>query len=165
MDAAAHNLTLAENARLFAQVNVANADAFIASYDTKYAYNYWRPVTAIRAADTDGNSKTEPNVNYKPYIVTPCFPSYPSNHASGTSAGTEMLRRLYGADGHSIDMSNPAVPGLSFHYSGFREIANDVDDARVYGGIHFRFDQDAGNALGRAIATEVIKTNLKPVHP
>jgi hypothetical protein len=76
-----------------------------------------------------------------------------------------MLRRLYGADGHSIDLSNPAVPGLSFHYSGFREISNDVDDARVYGGIHFRFDQDSGNLLGRSVATYVIKNNLEPIHP
>ena len=157
--------SLSDNARSLALVNMAVNDALVASFNNKYTYNLWRPETAIRGAGTDGNNKTDPNPAYKPYITTPCFPSYPSNHASGTSAGTEMLRRLYGADGHSIDMSNPAVPGLSFHYSGFREIANDVDDARVYGGIHFRFDQDAGNLLGRSIATEVIKTNLLPVHP
>jgi hypothetical protein len=157
--------SLSDNARSLALLSMAVSDALVASFNNKYIYNLWRPETAIRAADTDGNKKTEPNVAFKPYILTPCFPSYPSNHASGTTAGTEMLRRLYGADGHSIEMSNPAVPGLSFHYSGFREIANDVDDARVYGGIHYRFDQDAGNLLGRSIATSVIKNNLKPVHP
>jgi hypothetical protein len=157
--------SLSENARSLALLNMASSDALVASFNNKYTYNLWRPETAIRGAATDGNNKTDPNINYKPYILTPCFPSYPSNHASGTSAGTEMLRRLYGADGHSIDMSNPAVPGLSFHYSGFREIANDVDDARVYGGIHFRFDQDGGNLLGRSVATYVIKNNLEPVHP
>ena len=157
--------SLSENARALALINMASSDALVASFNNKYTYNLWRPETAIRGADTDGNNKTEPNAAYKPFILTPCFPSYPSNHASGTGSGTEMLRRLYGADGHSIDLSNPAVPGLSFHYSGFREIANDVDDARVYGGIHFRFDQDAGNLLGRSIATDIIKDNLKPVHP
>ena len=157
--------SLSDNARSLALLNMAVSDALVASFNNKYTYDLWRPETAIRGADTDGNSKTDPNAAYKPYIVTPCFPSYPSNHASGTSAGTEMLRRLYGADGHAIEMANPAVPGLAFHYSGFREITNDVDDARVYGGIHFRFDQDAGNTLGRAVSTYVIKNNLRPVHP
>lgn len=159
------NRSLSENARSLALMNMAINDALVASFNNKYTYNFWRPETAIRGAATDGNNKTEPNINYKPYIVTPCFPSYPSNHASGSGAGAEALRRLFGADGHSIDLTNPAVPGLSFHYTGFREIVNDVDDARVYGGIHFRFDQDGGDTLGRAIATEIIKTNLLPVHP
>ena len=163
--AEAKGRSLSDNARSLALLNMASSDALVASFNNKYTYNLWRPETAIRAADTDGNKKTDPNVAFKPYILTPCFPSYPSNHASGTSSGTEILRRLYGADGHSIDLSNPAVPGLSFHYSGFREIANDVDDARVYGGIHFRFDQDGGNLLGRSIATDIIKNSLKPVHP
>ena len=163
--AEAKGRSLSDNARALALLNMASSDALVASFNNKYTYNFWRPETAIRAADTDGNKKTDPNVAFKPYILTPCFPSYPSNHASGTSSGTEMLRRLYGADGHSIDLSNPAVPGLSYHYSGFREISNDVDDARVYGGIHFRFDQDGGNLLGRSIATDVIKNNLRPVHP
>jgi hypothetical protein len=157
--------SLSDNARSLALLNMAVSDALVASFNNKYIYNLWRPETAIRGADTDSNRKTDPNPAFKPYIVTPCFPSYPSNHASGSGAGAEVLRRLYGADGHSIDLSNPAVPGLSFHYSGFREIANDVDDARVYGGIHFRFDQDGGNALGRAVATYVVKNNLLPVHP
>ena len=163
--AEAKGRSLSENARALALINMASSDALVASFNNKYTYNLWRPETAIRGAASDGNNKTDPNASYKPYIPTPCFPSYPSNHASGTGSGAEMLRRLYGADGHSIDLSNPALPGLSFHYSGFREIANDVDDARVYGGIHFRFDQDAGNLLGRSIATDIIKDNLRPVHP
>ena len=163
--AIAKGRSISENARALALVNMAINDALVASFNNKYTYNFWRPETAIRAAATDGNARTDANPAYKPYIVTPCFPSYPSNHASGSGAGAEMLRRLYGADGHSIDLSNPAAPGLSFHYSGFHEIVDDVDDARVYGGIHFRFDQDGGDTLGRAIATEIIKTNLRPVHP
>jgi hypothetical protein len=163
--AEAKGRSLSENARALALVNMASSDALVASFNNKYTFNFWRPETAIRGAAGDGNNKTDPNPAYKPYILTPCFPSYPSNHAAGTGSGTEMLRRLYGADGHSIELSNPAVPGVSFHYSGSREIANNVDDARVYGGIHFRFDQDAGNLLGRSIATDIIKDNLRPVHP
>src|SRR5262245_47335345 len=96
--AAAHNLTLAENARLFAQVNVANADAFIASYDTKYTYNYWRPVTAIRAADTDDNPDTLPDSTWTPLITTPNHPSFASNHSIQSRAAAEALAAFFGTD-------------------------------------------------------------------
>jgi hypothetical protein len=154
--------SLSANARSLALLNMAISDALVASFNAKYHYNFWRPETAIAGAGTDGNSRTVANTDYHPYINTPCFPSYPSNHASGSGAGAEMLRRLYGAEGHSIDISNPAVAGVELHYTEFRQIINDVDDARVYGGIHFRFDQDAGDTLGRDISANVIKNNLRP---
>jgi hypothetical protein len=156
--------SLSDNARALALVNMAISDALVASFNAKYHYNLWRPETAIRGAATDGNRKTDANPEYKPYILTPCFPSYPSNHASGSGAAAEMLRRLYGGRGHSIDISNPAVPGILLHYTSFREITDDVDDARVYGGIHFRFDQEAGNALGRDVSRYVIRNTLRPQH-
>src|SRR6185437_8122659 len=91
--------------------------------------------------DTDGNWKTNADLTFLPFIATPCFPSYPSNHASGSDSGAEILRRLYGEGGHSITLSNPAVPDIILQYTTFKQITDDVDDARVYGGIHFRFDQ------------------------
>jgi hypothetical protein len=75
-----------------------------------------------------------------------------------------MLRRLYGAGGHAITIANPAVPGVTLHYTTFKQITDDVDDARVYGGIHFRFDQEAGSRMGRDIATYIYKHNLRPVN-
>jgi hypothetical protein len=154
--------SLVENARALALLNMAINDALVVSFATKYRYVLWRPETAIRALD-DGNGRTEPLPEFMPFIQTPCFPSYPSNHASGTGAGAEMLRRLYGAGGHDITLTNPAVP-VTLHYTTFNQIIDDVDDARVYGGIHFRFDQDAGNRIAREVATEVYKNNLRPVH-
>jgi len=156
--------TLSENARALALVNMAASDSLVASFFNKYHYNFWRPETAIRAGKTDGNSKTEADPTFLPFIPTPCFPSYPSNHASGTNGGTEVLRRLYGEGGHSITLTNPAVPTIVLQYTTFEQIDDDVDDARVYGGIHFRTDQDAGARLGRAIGTAVFKHNLRPVH-
>src|SRR3989442_6875953 len=91
--------------------------------------------------------------------TTPCFPSYPSNHASGTGGGAEVLRRLYGAGGHSITLSSPAVSGIVLHYTTFKEITNDVDDARVYGGIHFRFEQEAGGAPWSGTPTPLVNKN------
>lgn len=146
---------------------MAPSDDLVTSFATKYKYNFWRPVTAIRLADDFGNSKIEPDAGFVPYIPTPCFPSYPSNHASGTNGGAGILRRIYGASGHHITMTNPlnaGVASMTLHYTSIDEICADVDDARVYGGIHFRFDQDAGNVLGREIATEVYKKNLRKAH-
>ncbi len=162
--AVAQGSSLSENARALALVNMAINDGFVASFFNKYHYNFWRPETAIHAGDTDGNWKTTADPTYAPFIAAPCFPSYPSNHASGSYSGAEVMRRLYGEGGHSITLSNPPATNIVLHYTRFKQITDDVDDARVYGGIHFRTDQDAGGRLGRAIATFVYKNNLSPVH-
>jgi hypothetical protein len=152
------------NARAFALINMAISDSFVAQFTTKYHYNFWRPETAIHGADLDGNGKTDPDLAWEPLIVAPCFPGYGSNHAAGSYGGAEILRRLYGAGGHCITMSNPNLPGLVFQYSEFKQISSDIDDARIYGGIHFRFDQEAGARLGREVATAVWQANLRRVH-
>ena len=162
--AAAKGTSLAENARALALLNMASNDSLVASFWTKYHYLPWRPETAIFEGAFDGNAKTTADSGFAPYILTPCFPSYPSNHGSGSNSAAEILRRIFGADGHTITMTNPGVPGLTFHYSGFKEITDDIADARVYGGIHFRFDQDTGGRLGRDIATYIYKHNLRPAN-
>jgi hypothetical protein len=170
--AAEKGTSVSENARALALIHMAASDSLVASFLNKYHYNRWRPETAIRNGAADGNDKTEGDTGFTTFIPTPCFPSYPSNHASGTSGGLEAMRRLFGAAGHDITITNnvPALGALpatviTKSYTQLKEIADDVDDARVYGGIHFRYDQDAGGVLGRAIATEVVKNNLRPVHP
>ena len=157
--------SLSENARALALLNMALNDSFVVSFFNKYHYNYWRPETAIRAGDTDGNRKTEPDPDFLPVILTPCFPSYPSNHGTSANAAAEVLRRLYGEAGHSITVSSPVVPGTVLLYSSFRQICDDISDARVYGGIHFRTDQVAGAQVGRDVGAAVYKNNLRPTHP
>jgi hypothetical protein len=162
--ATAQQRSLSHNARALALLNMATSDSLVASFANKYTYNYWRPETAIRYAGDYGNRKVESDPDFVPFITTPCFPSYPSNHASGSNGAAEILRRIYGEGGHSITMTNPlnsGVSALSFEYTNFNQICSDVDDARIFGGIHFRFDQEAGNDLGRAIATYVYKHNLR----
>jgi len=156
--------SLSENARALALMNMAISDSLVASFLNKYHYNFWRPETAIHAGDTDGNPKTEPDPNYVPFITTPCFPSYPSNHGSAGNAAAEVLRRIYGEAGHSVTLTNPAVPTIVLQYTSFKQITHDISDARVYGGIHFRTDQEAGADLGRAIGTAVYQNNLRPAH-
>jgi membrane-associated phospholipid phosphatase len=156
--------SLSENARALALINMAMNDSLVASFLNKYHYNFWRPETAIHAGDTDGNPKTDPDPSFVPFIVTPCFPSYPSNHGSAGGGAAEVLRRLYGEAGHSITLTNPAVPNIALQYTAFKQITDDISDARVYGGIHFRTDQEAGADLGRAVGTSVYKNNLRFMH-
>jgi hypothetical protein len=166
----AKGLSLSENARALALIMMGTNDSLVASFYNKYHYNLWRPETGIRNGWWDGNDKTDGDTRFATFIPTPCFPSYPSNHASGTGGGLEVMRRLFGAAGHDITITNnvpelgtlPAAT-ITLHYSQLKAIADDVDDARVYGGIHWRFDQTGGNVLGRAVATAVVKNNLRPV--
>jgi membrane-associated phospholipid phosphatase len=157
-----HSLT--ENARDLALINMAISDSLVASFLNKYHYNFWRPETAIHGGDTDGNRKTEGDANWAPFILTPCFPSYPSNHGSASNGATAVMRRLYGEAGHAITLTNPAVPTIVLDYKSLKQITDDISEARVYGGIHFRTDQDAGAVLGQAVGAAVYKNNLHPVH-
>ena len=159
--AAAERSSLSKNARALALLNMASNDSLVASFWTKYHYKLWRPETAIFEGNLDGNTRTDADTTYVPYIVTPCFPSYPSNHGSASNSAAEILRRAYGDGGHVITMANSAVPGVTFHYTTFKQITDDISDARIFGGIHFRFDQEAGADLGRDIGTYVYKHNLR----
>jgi hypothetical protein len=156
--------SLSENTRDFALINMALSDGAVTTFFNKYHYNFWRPETAIHAGDTDGNRKTDADPNWVPFIPAPCFPSYPSAHGTLSGAAAEVLRRLYGEAGHAITLSNPAVPTIVLHYGSFKQITDDISDARVYGGIHFRTDQDAGARLGRAVGTTIYKNNLRRMH-
>ena len=155
--------SLTDHARALALMNMAINDSLVASFLNKYHYNFWRPITAIHNGDADGNPRTVGDPTWAPFITTPCFPSYPSNHGSAGNAGAEVLRRLYGEGGHTITLANAATPTITLHYTTFKQITDDISDARVYGGIHFRTDQNAGAVLGRAIGTAVYKNNLRPI--
>lgn len=157
-----HSLT--ENARALALLNMATNDSLVASFLNKYRHNFWRPETAIHAGDADGNRKTHSDPSFVPFVTTPCFPSYPSNHGSASNGAAEILRHTYGEGGHSITLSNPAVPDIVLQYTTFSQITDDISDARIYGGIHFRFDQVAGERLGKAVGKVVYRDNLRRRH-
>jgi hypothetical protein len=146
--------TLLANTQTFALLNVAIADALIACFDAKYTYNTWRPVTAIRA----GLGGIGPVADWLPVIVTPPFPAYPSGHACAAGAAREVLERIFAPDGHAIELTSASAPGVTFRYSSFKAIADQIDDARVYGGIHIREDQEVGGELGRKVGRSVYET-------
>jgi hypothetical protein len=153
--------SLSENAHDFAILNMAISDAAVATFEAKYHYNFWRPETAIHQAAFDGNERTDPDATFQPFIITPCFPSYPSAHGVLSNAARYAMERIYGNVSFSITFSTPAVPGVSLTYSNLGQITDDIADARVYGGIHFRTDQDAGSLMGLRIGQWVSQHNLR----
>ena len=162
--ATARRLSIPDSARLFALLNMAMNDALIAVMDSKYHYTFWRPETAIRAGDTDGNRHTEPDAAFKPFIPTPCHPSYPSAHASSSYAARAVLEGLHGNGHHVVRLAATSLPDIELRYTRLAQVTRDIDDARIYGGIHFRFDQEAGRRQGREVGEFVISHNLKRVN-
>jgi hypothetical protein len=141
-----------EAARDFALLNVAGADARIACWDTKYAFNTWRPVTAIRRAGEDGNAETEAEPGWLPFVTTPNFPEFVSAHTTVSTAMATVLRRLFDDDpGVPFVATSPTNPGFERHWATFSEGVDEVIDARVYAGIHFRSSDERGSAIGRHV--------------
>lgn len=153
---------IGRTARTLAVMNMSLHDSFISVFESKYFYRTWRPVTAIPRGAEDGNARTVAGP-FTPYIVTPCFPGYPSAHGSAAGAASEVLTRAYGGDDHSIIVSHPAAPGVTVHYSDFQTVVDDISDARVYGGIHFRVDQDHGEKQGERVGRYNDLNSLQPV--
>lgn len=160
---AAQGRTLSENARIFALLGMAICDASIAAYDSKYHYNFWRPLTAIRGGELDGNHKTGADGAWLPLIATPAFPGYPSAHATLSGSARVVMERLFGKRDLAITLASPRLPSVVLHYTGWKQICDDIDDARVYGGIHFRFEQQAGARQGREVGHYLIENFLRPV--
>jgi hypothetical protein len=160
----ARGKTLSENARIFALLSMAIWDGIVVCFESKYHYNFWRPVTAIREADTDGNRKTKSDASWLPLVFTPPFPSYPSGHAAFGASARVVLEHFFGERGHSITLTNPAVPDVTLHYSSFKEITDDIDEARIFGGVHYRFDQEAGARQGRRVGEYIVRAELRPCH-
>jgi hypothetical protein len=154
-----HPATLTDNARVLALLNMAMNDGLTSSIETKYHYIFWRPETAIRAGDADGNDRTAGDADFAPFIPTPCFPGYPSAHASASYAARSILERVWGNGGHSLVLNHSTL-AILVSYTSLKQITDDIDDARVFGGIHFRFEQEAGAKQGRHVGQFVYANNL-----
>jgi hypothetical protein len=160
---AEHHLTLLENARLLALLNISMADAVIGCWDAKYRYVFWRPVTAIQLANTDGNPATAADPNWKPLIVTPPFPEYPSAHSCVSGAATRILAAYFGED-TEFTVSSDGMPGVVRCFANFSAALDEVKNARIFGGIHFRRACEDGQALGFAVADYILSHALLTVH-
>jgi len=163
--ALAHHETLMQDARLFALLNVSFADSAIAFYDAKYAYHFWRPVTAIRAADTDGNQATVGDPTWTPLAPTAQDPSYPGAHAVISSAAADVLASFFGRDAFAFSAQSTALPGVERSFTSFNAAANEAALSRIYAGQHFRTDEVAGQKLGAQVAGYVLQKLLLPESP
>ena len=159
----AHDLTTAENARLFALLNLSFADGVIAFYDAKYTYNFWRPVTAIRASDTDNNPETVADPNWLPQAgKTAPDPSYPGAHAVISAAGAEVLISFFGRDHFKFSVTSEVLPGVERSFTNFSAAAEEATLSRIFAGQHFSFDLTSGQRLGREVADFVVDNFLRP---
>jgi membrane-associated phospholipid phosphatase len=155
------DLSLVESARAFALLNITEADAQIACWDAKYSYNLWRPVTAIRAADTDNNPGTDPDATWTPLLVTPNFPSYTSAHSTLSAAAAGVLTSLFG-DNHHFTVGAESLPGVTRSFDSFEAAAAEAGRSRIYGGIHYQFDNVNGQAVGAQVADFITDNFLLP---
>jgi hypothetical protein len=150
--AAQRGLDRWDNARLLSLVNAAIADGFVAGFDTRYVYDLWRPVTAIRAADTDGNDATVADPAWESFLNTPPIPEYPSTHSVAGGAASTVLARFFGGDQVAFSMtSGPPFAGITRSFRSFSQAAQENADSRIYAGIHFRSACQDGIKLGKQI--------------
>jgi PAP2 superfamily len=149
--AVALHTTMEQNARLFALLNVAMADAAICAWDAKYMYDFWRPVTAIRNADTDGNPATVGDPAWSSFIVTPSFPDYVSGHSTFSGAASKVLAMFFGTDEVAFTTGSDFLPGVTRQFTRFSAAANEAALSRLYGGIHYRSANEDGLIAGRDI--------------
>jgi hypothetical protein len=156
-------LGLQATARLFAMLNMAISDAYVAGWDSKLHHNFWRPATAIQKADGDGNPATAPDAGWESAHVTPPIQDHPSTHSALGDAAAEVLAHVFGDATSFSFTSTTGVPAtVTRRFATFTEAANENADSRVMAGLHFRFACRAGQALGRQIGAWVTSTALQP---
>jgi len=161
--AARNDLSLLEKAHLLALMNIAEADAIICCWQAKYTYVFWRPVTAIRLADMDGNDATVADPTWTPLLITPAHPEYPSGHSTASGASSVVLAAFFG-DNNDFSVTSEFTPGVTRYFSSFSGAELEVRDARVFGGIHFRTACIDGQALGKRVAAYALANALQPIH-
>lgn len=158
--ATAKSMDLVDCARLYTLTAMAAADAFIAVFDGKYAYNLWRPITAIRNADLTSNPATPREASWLPLGTTPMHPEYPCAHCIVASAVSNVLQSVVGNEVGEITLASPTAPGVNRKWSRLQDYSDEVANARIYAGFHYRFSTEAGKDMGKKIAELTVSTKL-----
>ena len=158
--ATAKNMDLVDCARLYALTSMAATDAFIAVFDGKYAHNLWRPITAIRNADMTNNPATPREAAWLPLGTTPMHPEYPCAHCITASAVSNVLQSVVGNEVGEITLASPTAPGVTRKWTRLQDYSDEVSNARVYSGFHYRFSTETGKDMGKKIAELTVSTQL-----
>jgi hypothetical protein len=156
------HMDLLDCARLFALTSLAGMDAYIAVFEAKFHYNFWRPVTAIRNADLTGNPATPREAGWLPLGDTPMHPEYPCAHCITSSAVAAVIRGLAGEDIGTLTMTSATAPGVTRSWTRLDDYVNEVSNARIWAGFHYRFSVEAGKDMGRKIGELTVATQLAP---
>jgi hypothetical protein len=160
--AGAPGRTLLQNARLFALAEMAAADAYIAVFDAKYTFNFWRPITAIRNGDAHGAGIGRVP-DWEPLIATPLHPEYPCAHCITSAAIAAVLEAEFGSTFPEVTMTSPTAPGVVRRWTTAKAFTDEVSVARIYGGIHYRTSMVVGQEMGKQIGTLAVQQYLKPI--
>ena len=161
--AMAKGMDLVDCARLFALTSMAGNDAIVAVFDAKYHYNFWRPVTAIRNADTTGNPGTPRDASWLPLGETPMHPEYPCAHCIGSAAVGAVLKDVVGNEFGEFSLTSPTAPGVTRKWTRVQDYSDEVSNARIYAGFHYRFSTEVGKEMGRKIGNLTVATKLRRV--
>jgi hypothetical protein len=162
--AIAKNMDLLDSARFMALFSVATADAFIAVFDAKYKYEFWRPITAIRNGDIDGSPATERDATWQPIDATPMHPEYPCAHCILSSSVAAVIEGLLGSDEiPEVSLTSPFLPGVTHHFTNLRSFSDEIANARICAGFHYRFSTIAGREMGEKIGAYVVRSVMQPV--
>ena len=156
-------LDVVDSARVLALLAIAAFDAGLAVFDAKYAYNFWRPVTAIRNGDTDGNEATERDPRWEPFIPTPMHPEYPCAHCTFQSSAAAALRSIFGDVIPEAKLVSTTAPGVVRRFTKLSDYVQEVVNARIYDGVHFRMSGEVGAEMGRQIGEYAAANYLKPL--
>jgi hypothetical protein len=155
-------MDLVESARFMALISTALADSYIAVFDAKYHYDFWRPITAIRNGDLDDNQATEVDATWQPIDNTPMHPEYPCAHCISSAALATVVEALLGsADIPDVSMTSATAPGITHHWTNLWTYADEVAMARIYSGFHYRFSTQIGQNMGRQIGKLVVETLMR----
>lgn len=162
--AIAKNMNVLDSARFMALVSVATMDAMIAVFDAKYKYEFWRPITAIRNGDIDGNPSTDRVATWQPIDATPMHPEYPCAHCITSTAVATVIEAVLGTDEiHEVALTSPFAPGVTHRFTNLRAYTEEVAKARIYAGFHYRSSTVVGREMGQNIGAWVVKSVMQPV--
>ena len=158
----AKQMSVIDSARFMALFAIALTDAYIAVFDAKYHYEFWRPITAIRNGDIDGNPATEPEPTWQPIDNTPLHPEYPCAHCIGSGAAVAVIETVLGSvEIPEVSMTSSTAPGVTHRWANLGELADEVANARVWAGFHYRFSTRVGTGMGRQIGEYVVKNLMQ----
>jgi hypothetical protein len=158
--ASARKMDLVDCARLYALTSMAGIDAFIAVFDAKYTYNLWRPVTAIRNADLTSNPATPREASWQPLGTTPMHPEYPCAHCIVAAAISTVLQSVAGNEIGEVTLVSPTAPGVTRKWLRLQDYSDEVSNARIYAGFHYRFSTEVGKEMGRKIGELAVGTQM-----